>query len=124
MEYRLLTPEEVLTLAPVFASYGVDTPSPELSAVAGAIEGGVIVGFHVLQLVPHAEPIWISPEHRGKVDWRKLNEQLEAPFAAVQAGEFYTFSDSPRVAAMLKKVGYEEMPYKVWRKKFSSGDGE
>ncbi len=57
IQYRLLTPDEILTLKPIFDSQGATLPAGHY---IGAIEGHRIIGFIVLQLKLHAEPMWLE----------------------------------------------------------------
>lgn len=62
-EYRLLTPEEVQTLLPVFDAQDAELPNLEKSVVVGAVKSGRVVGFIVLQWCLHCEPAWIEEGH-------------------------------------------------------------
>ena len=113
--YRFLEPQEFPLLAEVFAEYGGTIPDPNLSAINAAIVDDKIVGFHVLQLIPHAEPIWIAKDYRGYVSWRTLQAGIESVFQG--AGTYYSFSDRPEIEKLCKKAGMIEVPMKVWVKR-------
>lgn len=52
-------------------------PHPSLAEIEVAEdEDGTVVGVLVKQLVAHLEPLWIAPEHRGKVSWTKMVKDL------------------------------------------------
>ena len=92
-------------------------PSPNLSAIAAAInDEGKVVGFHVVQLCPHAEPKWTDPEYRGKVSWRELQKLIESLFASGTPGQYFTFVDNDRMAKLCKRGGMEELPMRIFRK--------
>lgn len=116
VQYRWLMPEEYEALAPVFAEHGGDIPDPNYSFVYTAWQGDELVGFHVLQYVPHAEPMWIKPEARGRVSWREFQRAIEALFDKEQGGYYYIFPGDERVAKMCARGGMEEVPLKAWRK--------
>lgn len=115
--YRWLSPDEAETLRTVFEENGGDMPRPDLSAIYGAFtDEGQLVGFHVLQLVPHAEPMWIHPEWRAKVNWRKFQEGIETLFDKQSGGEYYIFPGDERIAKLCKRGGMEEVPLKAYKK--------
>lgn len=77
--YRFLSGVEYPILAGVFEACGFGPmPDPKLSAIVVAQDAdGVIRGFFAMQLVPHAEPLWIDPDHRGKLYAGMLIEKIE-----------------------------------------------
>ena len=77
--YRFLNESEYPVLKQVFETQGFGPmPAPGLSAIAVAQdENGVIKGFLVMQLVPHAEPLWIAPDARGGVFAQTLIGMIE-----------------------------------------------
>jgi hypothetical protein len=108
--YELL--EDHQEVAEVFKQFGVGVPSEMLSKIVAArTVDGRIVGFLTLQFLLHSEPIWIDPDYREMVDWRKL---LEGAQEAATGSEVYAFADSQKIEAMLEKAGYEKLPYHVW----------
>ena len=112
--YRMLQPEEWGKLDPLVNGQG-PVPPPESSVAAVAeTEEGEIVGVLFVQLTFHMEPLAISPEHTGKVNFMKLQGLLDD-----QLGEapYFAFSESPVVGKMCKMVGMEQLPYRVWFKK-------
>jgi|SRR5579863_340570 len=60
VEYRILTPEEIKQIEPVFKAQGSPLPDPGLSTFVGAILAGKVIGFAVLQLRLHAGPWWVE----------------------------------------------------------------
>lgn len=116
MEYRFLAPEEYEQLRSIFEENDGDLPSPELSAIYAAFEGERLVGFQVLQYVPHAEPRWVDPEYRGRVNGRTLQEGIEGLFDKESGGSYYVFPGDERVAKLCRRGGMVEMPIRAWRK--------
>ena len=58
VEDRPLTPTEIASLKPIFDERGVSMPE---GLYMGVVRGSEILGFLVLQLKLHAEPMWIAP---------------------------------------------------------------
>ena len=65
MEYRLLDKSEIAKLAPTLQQLGWAIAYPQTCQVLAAVENGEIVGFQMLQLLPHLEPLYLAPEYRG-----------------------------------------------------------
>ena len=59
-EYRELTPEEITQVAKVFNDKGASLPDPRHSTFVGALEDGKVIGFLVLEVKLHAQPLWID----------------------------------------------------------------
>lgn len=116
IEVRLLRPEEWSFLFPIFDAEGAKVPSPTTSFVAAAFDGPDLVGFWVAQAMIHAGPLWIRPDRRGSGLWRKLSAALEGQMTSRPGAGYYSFSAEPKVEAIFQKLGYREMPYKVWAK--------
>jgi len=112
--YRWLEPQEVESLRAIFDVNGGELPDPKLSAIYGALnDEGKVVGFHVVQLVPHAEPMYVEPEYRAKVNWREFQRGVES---VMQGVEYYIFPSDDRVAKLCKRGGMEEVPMRAFRK--------
>ena len=112
MIYRLLPPSEWDVLSARFATYGGRLPDPRTSQIAVAEEDGVIVGFLVLQFVPHLEPLWIDEAHRGKVYWPKLQRLLEDH---LDAGDYFVFAPTDRMAELADAAGLEALPWTLYK---------
>jgi len=64
VQYRVLTQEEVASLVPIFDQFGGSMPDPNSSFFLGAVAGGEVVGFLVVQLAVHAEPLWVRADYK------------------------------------------------------------
>ena len=62
--FRNLEPEEFMVLLPKLREVGWLVPYGGGAIVAE--EEGEIVGFVVIQILPHVEPLWVEKRHRGK----------------------------------------------------------
>lgn len=112
--YRWLEPEEIETLRPIFEDNGGELPSPQFSQIYGALnDAGKVVGFHVLQLIPHLEPMYIEPDYRAKVNWREFQRGIEAVISGV---EYYIFPGNDRVANLCKRGKMEEVQTRAFKK--------
>lgn len=118
--YEILDPEKWAELNPIFEANGATIPHPSVATAAVARdESGKIRGMLILQLVYHAEPLWIDKEYTGRVSFLTLLEKLEGLFA-MQEGQdlrgYYVFAPDKMVEGMAKVAGLEKMPWSVYRK--------
>lgn len=110
---RLLPPEEWHKVADVFTANGSTLPQAAHAAIAVTEHEGHIVGLLACQLVPHCEPLWIDPAHRGKVSWLRLLRVLED---VIPGETYYTFTTSPEQARMAMLGGLTSRPWAVFER--------
>jgi len=60
-DIRVLTPEEIATVEHYFSDAGVNLPSPQESVFVGIVKDGKVMGFIVIQIRLHAEPLVLEP---------------------------------------------------------------
>jgi len=117
MTIRPLTPDEWPMLAPIFQAEGGTLPNPSQAQVVGAFDAdGTLAAFWTVQLAYHAGPLWIRPDHHGTGLWRRLHGVLCHTFSAMGGTGFYSFSGQPKVEAIFRALGYNDLGYKVWKK--------
>lgn len=79
IHYQLLEPGDWAQFEGIHRSQNWFVPDPGLCIVAVAKDGeGRVVASLPLQLHLHAEPAYVAPEYRGKVDLLNLVEVLKA----------------------------------------------
>jgi len=118
MEVRLIEPGEWEALRPIFEREGGTMPDPTKSTAVMAFDEKGLAGFWTLQQVYHAGPLWVREDQRGTGLWRALHERLDSLFAPVRGTGYYSFSGEAKVEHIFKKLGYEELPYKLWKRGF------
>src|SRR5258708_5561022 len=103
-EVRILTIEETATLVPVFEEFGAAMPDPRTSFIMGALSNGKVVGFLVVQLCVHAEPMWIEPGHEAVFEF--IVHATERTIGE-RAGEcdVFLFAPAGRVARPSRPAG-------------------
>ncbi len=114
--YRWLKKEEWGRIAGIFHEHGVEPPSEDISIVAVAEENGQIVGLLPLQLVAHAEPLWIAPGHEGKVSWKRLLAMIDAGVNKTVT-QYYVFAPDSRIARMCELVGLDRLPWTIFQRR-------
>jgi hypothetical protein len=120
--YRMLPNEELHKFEARMRSIGQVEAIPEKGTYRVAVaetESGEIVGFQVLQLALHAEPLWIDDARANKVSISNLFHLIEKEIPGVLV---YVFSDTDR--AFPKRFGFEELPFKVWSKRVALPEEE
>lgn len=120
LKYGILEVEDWNKLAPIFEAQGAQLPDPAVATCAVATDeekSGKIVAFHMLQVAYHAEPMWIDPEYRARVNYQTLLGQLEQLFFIQQStGEYYAFCPTPEIEAMAIAAGLKDTGWKVYKK--------
>ena len=75
---------------------------------------GQIIGFQVLLLVPHAEPIWIDPSYRGGMAASRLWKGMLKLLDSLSLDVLICNSDRPEIDGYLSRLGLRELPYKTF----------
>lgn len=117
MEFRIISEGEWERLKPVFDAHGDPLPSQKFSTAAIADDGN-LAGMWMVRTVLHAGPLWVREDLRGKGIWRGLHEQVEHIIPHSPGTGYYTFSESAKVEAIHRKLGFTEVPLKVWERRF------
>ena len=103
-------------LEPVFQAEGGTMPNPEHSTAAVAFDEQGLAGFWTLQQMLHAGPLWIRPDCRGTRLWQGLHEKIDALFERKPGTGYYSFAGEPRMEAVFKRLGYQDLNYKVFKR--------
>lgn len=111
IHYGFLEPEDYDALVPIFKFYGGEVPDPKLSRVAYASEGGEIIGFYCLQLVAHAEPLWVHPRFRGSPVAARLIQMINEQRKDKRA---YVICDTEESQRMCEKLGLRRVESPVY----------
>ena len=115
ISYRELTPEEIKSVEPIFTATGNPLPDPGISTFVGAVENGKVIGFLVLQVKLHAQPMWIEEGH----------SQIFSPLVAEaertilkKAGPqwVYLFVPAGRLSQLAQSMGMGLEPWNVLSK--------
>lgn len=113
--YEWLDGDRLAILDPIFFANNW-TPLNHLTsrALVARTESGTIAGFHVIQLFPHAEPLWVSPEFRnhGVADF--LIDCVVAFLNSVNARGFMVIADTPSVAKRCESIGMRRVDSPVY----------
>lgn len=114
-QYRELTQEEIATLEPIFKAAGTGLPDPRSSNFVGAIKGGKVVGFLVLQAKIHAEPMWIEEGH-SSIFSSLAKAAEDTIIKRVGAAWVYLFAPAGRITQLAQNMGMQLEPWCVLSK--------
>lgn len=104
--YRFLTQDQFSLLEPSIKANGGDLPDPNLSVVAGAFnDQDRLVGYAVLSLVPHLEPVNIDEDYRAKVNWRSFQDMIEGLFDKEHGGSYFALASNPKAEKACRRAG-------------------
>lgn len=116
VEMRVLSPQEVLELQPVFEKAGAVTPDPGVSFVVGILEDGKVTNsFLVVQTALHAEPMHIEPRHRMYV--KSMAHFAENQIIQrVGVANVFLFAPPGDVQSLAEAFGFKVEPWAVLSK--------
>jgi len=83
-------------------------------AIVLAENDGHIIGFFVLQLVPHLEPMYITPKYRGEEIPDELISRMHQVLQAANARGWIVVADNPIVEKMCRDHGMIEVDSPVF----------
>ena len=115
ISYRELTPEEIKSVEPIFTATGNPLPDPGISTFVGAIENGKVIGFLVLQVKLHAEPMWIEQGHSEV--FSSLVATAERTILKKTGPQYvYLFAPAGRISQLAQSMGMQLEPFCVLSK--------
>lgn len=116
VERRLLTEEEVLQFVkPVYDKGGYPLPDPATSVFVGVLRGGKVKAFLGLQVMLHAEPLWIEDGEANLLTG--LVERAEEIILERTGPQWvYLFAPPGKVARIAERLGMQLEPYCVYSK--------
>jgi hypothetical protein len=112
---RLLTPEEIKSVEPIFLERGVSLPASNTSVFVGAVKDGKVVAFLVIQLMLHAEPMWIEPGH-SNLFLPLVKEAEKTILQRCGPAWVYLFAPAGKVSQLAATSGMQQEPYCVYSK--------
>lgn len=113
--YRWLTgPEACEWLNDTILARGWAELNPNTAMALCAFDGPKIVGFYVIQLFPHAEPMFVAPEFRGTGLADELADQMQKYLQEVRVRGCMIVADNPVVARMCEKRGMKRVTSPVY----------
>ena len=113
MIFRWLEPGEFDGVSEVIAERGW-VPLDPLSRVLVAEDGDELVGFIVLRLVCHTEPLFVSEGYRGTGVAEELSERMAVFMRAAQVATWVAVADSPFAEKLCEQNGMKRVESPVY----------
>lgn len=110
VSYVTITGKEAIEkiLLPMVRQVGWDIALPQFASAELAIVESRIVGFSFLQLVAHAEPLWVHPEFRGQNIAERLTERVQK-LADAGVKKYVCITRSPYAEKIARASGMKEL---------------
>ena len=82
-----------------------------------AEQGEELVGFHVLQLIPHVEPLFVRPSSRGSNIAETLADKMQEYLTDVHVRGYMAVAEHPVVEKICENRGMRrvESPVYTWK---------
>jgi hypothetical protein len=115
LEVRELTKEEIATVEHIFTERGHALPNPVQSTFVGAVKDGKVLGFIVLQVKLHCEPIWIEQGHSDLfTHLARVGEQII--LKKIGSCWVYMFTPAGRASQLAMAMGFQMEPFCIMSK--------
>ena len=112
---RELTAEEIQSVEHIFRAAGTSLPDPSISTFVGAVKAGKVIGFIVLQLKLHAEPMWI--EDGNSSIFQSLVKAAERVIITRTGPQWvYLFTPAGKITQLAQAMGCQLEPWCVMSK--------
>jgi len=85
-----------------------------LTRILVAFRGEEIVGFHVMQFFPHAEPMWVDESERGGSLAGSLADQMVKFLRDVKCRGWLVIADSPHARKLCEERGMTRVKSPVY----------
>jgi ribosomal protein S18 acetylase RimI-like enzyme len=123
--YRWLEMPELMLIDPIINQHNWTPLNEATSRVLVAEAGGKIVGFIVMQLYPHLEPLWVDKAHRSDGIAENLAAKMMEFLNEVEVRGFQVCADTEFAKRLCEAHGMELVTAPVYRMahKASSEDG-
>jgi GNAT superfamily N-acetyltransferase len=114
IEGSAATEEEWDRLEAILASNSWMALSREASMVLVAEYADSIVGFCVLQVIPHLEPLYVAPEFRGSDIAVRLADQAVEYMHKINARGWVSVAQHPVAARLCEREGMKQIQHPVY----------
>lgn len=113
--YKWIFGSELESLEPILAERGWSSLNDKTARALVALDSSnTLIGFHVLQLFPHAEPLWVRKDMRGSGLAEELADRMMEFLAQVGARGFMVVADSPAAIQLCEKHGMRKVNSPVY----------
>jgi Acetyltransferase (GNAT) domain len=111
---RPATREEWDHIDEILAARGWMSLNRQMTRVLVAKREDTIVGFHVLQLIPHTEPLYVDPGERGTELAANLADGMVKYLTDVKARGWMVLAGNPHTEKLCKERGMVKVANAVY----------
>lgn len=90
------------------------TPINEEALVLVAMDDQGLASFHVLRVVPHAEPLWVRPDLRGTTLAVRMATEMAKFLKDSRTHGVMVVADDPTVAKICESLGMRRIASPVY----------
>lgn len=106
--------EEWAVLDEIVAKQGWMVWNKETTMVRVAEHDGEIIAFYPVQLIPHAEPLYVKEEFRGNGIANQLADDVVEWLTLIEARGWLAIADNPIAAKMCEERGWQKLGSPVY----------
>lgn len=115
LEFRWLEGGELTQLEPLLESRGHMSLNNNMARALCAFDtNGNIAAFHVLQMIPHAEPLYVNPTYRGTGLAEDLADRMVSFLRSCNARGFMVVADNPASVKLCEQFGMRKVDSPVY----------
>lgn len=122
IEYRWLDGDQIAQIEPVLLSMNAMSVNREQSRVIAAYDKERLIGFFVMQLIPHMEPLYVDPDYQERRIAINLVARMVDFMKECNARGAMLVAESPGVEKLAEYFGMERIQYPMYSK-INMGDG-
>lgn len=108
------SPEEWAAIDEICAQHGWMSLNRILTRILVAWRGERIAGFHVMQLIPHAEPMYVDPKERGTELGAQLADQMVEFLTQVKARGWMVLAGNAHTEKLCRDRGMKKVASAVY----------
>jgi GNAT superfamily N-acetyltransferase len=108
------TESELRRIEDILAARGWMPLAPDSSRILVAEDGVVMCGFIILQMVPHTEPLYVAPTHRGTDIAATLADKMVEFLAEIHVRGWMVVADNPIAAKLCEERGMVKIEAPVY----------
>jgi len=113
--FRWLEGEEATDwLNPIMEARGWALLNPSVCRALCAFQEERMIAFHVLQLFPHAEPMFVDPEFRGTGLAEDLADRMYEFLRDMRTRAYMVVAESPFAERLCEARGMKRVNYPVY----------
>lgn len=106
----------LIALEPILAANGWTSLNGKTARALVAHDGTKLAGFHILQMLPHAEPLYVAPEYRGTGVALELAARMDVFLEDISCRAFMVVADTPEAVHLCEAHGMKLITSPVYLK--------